>query len=178
MPRLRRLRDDQWDWINDILPGRVGSVGATAADNRLFVDAVLYRYRTGIPWRDLPDGRWYGDNYPHCGTCVPCIIRRAAILEAWKRGNDPTDYRCNDISARPLDAATAEGQQIRGYQYALERLNDNPRLARALIHKPGPLLENLQQLESLVGVYERGMAEVGRLLDGVRTFSSAMPDQP
>jgi transposase len=26
----------------------------TARDNRLFVEAVLYRYRTGIPWRDLP----------------------------------------------------------------------------------------------------------------------------
>jgi transposase len=60
MLRLRRLRDDQWDWIKDILPGRVGSVGVTAADNRLFVDAVLYRYRTGIPWRDLPNdlGSW------------------------------------------------------------------------------------------------------------------------
>ena len=41
MLRLRRLRDNQWDWIKDILPGRVGSVGVTAADNRLFVDAVL-----------------------------------------------------------------------------------------------------------------------------------------
>ena len=37
-----------------ICPGREGHVGGTAADNRLFVDAVLYRYRTGIPWRDLP----------------------------------------------------------------------------------------------------------------------------
>ena len=27
----------------------------TAADNRLFVEAVLYRYRAGIPWRDLPE---------------------------------------------------------------------------------------------------------------------------
>ena len=27
--------------------------------NRLFVDAVLYRYRAGIPWRDLPEG--FGD---------------------------------------------------------------------------------------------------------------------
>ena len=48
------LRDDQWERIKDILPGREGHVGGTAADNRLFVDAVLYRYRTGIPWRDLP----------------------------------------------------------------------------------------------------------------------------
>ena len=29
-------------------------MGGNAADNRLFIDAVLYRYRTGIPWRDLP----------------------------------------------------------------------------------------------------------------------------
>jgi len=48
------LRDDQWDRIKDILPGRDGHVGGTAADNRLFVEAVLYRFRTGIPWRDLP----------------------------------------------------------------------------------------------------------------------------
>jgi transposase len=53
------LRDDQWDRIKDFLPGREGHVGGTAADNRLFVEAVLYRYRAGIPWRDLP-GR-FGD---------------------------------------------------------------------------------------------------------------------
>ena len=49
------LRDDQWDRIKHFLPGREGSVGVTAADNRLFVEAVLYRYRAGIPWRDLPE---------------------------------------------------------------------------------------------------------------------------
>ena len=41
------LRDDQWERIKDLLPGREGSVGVTAADNRLFVDAVLYRYVPG-----------------------------------------------------------------------------------------------------------------------------------
>ena len=53
--RRYALRDDQWERIKDLLPGRPGSVGVTAADNRLFVDAVLYRYRAGIPWRDLPE---------------------------------------------------------------------------------------------------------------------------
>ena len=48
------VRDDQWERVKDLLPGREGSVGVTAADNRLFVEAVLYRYRTGMPWRDLP----------------------------------------------------------------------------------------------------------------------------
>jgi transposase len=61
------LRDDQWDRIKDFLPGRDGHVGVrdghvgvTAEDNRLFVEAVLYRYRAGIPWRDLPErfGPW------------------------------------------------------------------------------------------------------------------------
>jgi len=54
------LRDDQWNRIKDILPGRDGHVGGTAPDNRLFVEAILYRFRTGIPWRDLPVhfGHW------------------------------------------------------------------------------------------------------------------------
>ncbi len=50
---LRALRDDQWQRIKDLLPGREGYVGVSARDNRLFVEAVLYRYRAGIPWRDL-----------------------------------------------------------------------------------------------------------------------------
>ena len=49
------LREDQWNKIRDLLPGREGAVGVTARDNRLFVEAVLYRYRAGIPWRDLPE---------------------------------------------------------------------------------------------------------------------------
>jgi transposase len=58
--RRYALRDDQWERIKDLLPGRAGSVGVTAADNRLFVEAVLYRYRSGSPWRDLPErfGDW------------------------------------------------------------------------------------------------------------------------
>ena len=59
MARRYALRDDQWERIQELLPGREGCVGVTARDNRLFVDAVLYRYRAGIPWRDLP-GR-FGD---------------------------------------------------------------------------------------------------------------------
>jgi len=38
--------------IKHLLPGKAGDVGVTASDNRRFVEAVLYRYRAGIPWRD------------------------------------------------------------------------------------------------------------------------------
>ena len=53
--RRYALRDDQWERIKDLLPGGEGYVGVTAKDNRLFVEAVLYRYRAGIPWRNLPE---------------------------------------------------------------------------------------------------------------------------
>jgi len=53
--RRYALRDDQWQRIEGILPGHRDYVGVTAKDNRLFVEAVLYRYRAGIAWRDLPE---------------------------------------------------------------------------------------------------------------------------
>lgn len=60
MTRRYALRDDQWERIKNLFPGREGTVGVTAKDNRLFVEAVLYRYRSGMPWRDLPErfGYW------------------------------------------------------------------------------------------------------------------------
>jgi hypothetical protein len=47
--RPPELRDDQWDLIRNELPGRAGSVGVTAANNRRFVDATIRRYRCSIP---------------------------------------------------------------------------------------------------------------------------------
>ena len=55
MTRRYALTDAQWARIQDLLLGRAGHVGRPAANHRLFVDAVLYRYRAGIAWRDLPE---------------------------------------------------------------------------------------------------------------------------
>jgi len=44
--RRYALRDDQWDRIKDLLPGRKETVGKTAKNNRQFIEAVLYRYRS------------------------------------------------------------------------------------------------------------------------------------
>ena len=60
MPRRHELTDAQWETIKDLLPGKAGDPGRTAEDNRLFVNAVLFVLRTGIPWADLPEryGKW------------------------------------------------------------------------------------------------------------------------
>jgi len=54
------LSDAQWDRIAPLLPGKQGDPGRSAADNRLFVEAVLWIVRAGAPWRDLPEafGKW------------------------------------------------------------------------------------------------------------------------
>ena len=72
------LRDDEWDRIKDFLPGREGHVGGTAPDNRLFVEAVLYRYRTGIPWRDLPAhfGSWKSTHQRFSRWCKSGVFDR------------------------------------------------------------------------------------------------------
>ena len=50
----RWLRDDQWQRLGSMLPGKAGDPGRTGEDNRLFIEAVLWVARTGSPWRDLP----------------------------------------------------------------------------------------------------------------------------
>src|SRR2546423_15369753 len=55
------LTDAQWVRVQPLLPWRAQGRKSTRGD-RLFVDAVIFRARTGIPWRDLPErfGRWKG----------------------------------------------------------------------------------------------------------------------
>jgi putative transposase len=56
----RELRDDQWERLEGLLPGKQSDAGRTALDNRLFLDAVLWIARTGSHWRELPPefGKW------------------------------------------------------------------------------------------------------------------------
>ncbi len=53
------LRDDQWERIRDSLPGKEGDRGCTA-DNRRFIEAVMWIGRNGARWRSLPSeyGKW------------------------------------------------------------------------------------------------------------------------
>lgn len=102
----------------------------------------------------------------HCGRCVPCLIRRAAIFEAW--GADSTPYRIADLNAQVLDTNKAEGEHVRSFQLALSRLRRAPHRARFDIHRPGPLIDFPDRLDDYETVYVAGMHEVGRLLQSVR----------
>ena len=69
------LRNDQWEGIKDLLPGKKGDPGKTGGDKRLLIEAVLWIARTGSPWRDLLPCLW------QLAQCV-----QAALPLGQKRG--------------------------------------------------------------------------------------------
>lgn len=114
------------------------------------------------------EGRWK----EHCGCCLPCLIRRAAVERAWGAGGDTTTYTVPDLASSRLDTREATGKQVRSFQYAITRLRGQPQLANILIHKPGSLADETAHLDQLADVYRRGLDEVARLIDGVETKPS------
>ena len=49
------LRDDQWERLKDFVPGGRKGKRGPRANNRLFLDALLWMARSGGRWRDLPE---------------------------------------------------------------------------------------------------------------------------
>ena len=114
-------------------------------------------------------GRWQGRKTGHCGYCLPCLIRRAALRSI----GDATEYALTDLGAHILSTRKSRGKQVRSFQYAIEKLRQKPALAALYIHKPGPLSDESQARQAeLANVYRRGLAELAQLLAGVRTEPS------
>ena len=104
MPR-RMLRDDQWERIEQLLPGKATDRGVTAKDNRLFVEAVLWILRTGSPWRDLPRelGDWH-NTYTR--------FSRWGAAGVWQRVSEVLS------SAPDLQALLLDSTIVRAHQHA------------------------------------------------------------
>ncbi len=54
------LSDQVWARIEPLLPSSEGRRGRPFRDSRQVVEGIVYRYRAGIAWRDLPEsfGPW------------------------------------------------------------------------------------------------------------------------
>ena len=48
------LSDEMWAQIEEVLSPVKGAMGRPMRDHRLLVEGAIYRYRTGVEWRDLP----------------------------------------------------------------------------------------------------------------------------
>jgi hypothetical protein len=167
-----------WNKLLQILgiPGKVenpywaktkGEMVAECANPELLKQLVPKSMSCSSPTK----ARWQGHGVEHCGYCLPCLIRRAAIRRGL--GADTTTYTIPSLLSHTLDTRQAEGQQVRSFQVAIGRLSKRPDLARLLIHKSGPLIDQTpQEQAALAEVYARGLNEVAALLANVQTRPS------
>lgn len=119
-----------------------------------------------ISCSSIAKARWKGLAPGHCGHCTPCLIRRAAMLEAF--GSDQTAYTLDNLSAQPLNSRARQNEHIRSFQMMAARLESQPGVEEILVHKPGPLTDySADEVQSYVGVFREGIQEVGRLLENV-----------
>jgi transposase len=60
MVRRHELSDPQWERLAPLLPPPRPRTGRPAKDHRTVLNAILWRLKTGAPWRDLPEryGPW------------------------------------------------------------------------------------------------------------------------
>lgn len=60
MSRFEALTDEQWTRIEPLLPSTKGKQSRPFRDHRQVLNGIIYRYRAGCPWRDLPEefGPW------------------------------------------------------------------------------------------------------------------------
>ena len=95
----------------------------------------------------------------HCGYCVPCIIRRAAMKAA-----SLTDASYNvQVETDPPPHSSDTGRDYRAFRMALERLRGLSKTQAAFrVLGPGPLPP--EEILDFAGVYLRGMDEVRGLL--------------
>lgn len=93
----------------------------------------------------------------HCGYCVPCIIRRAAITAV---GGDPTVYMVHDLR-QPL--SSRRRSDLRAFKLALDRYAHRPaQLADVLL--AGPVPGSDEELGSYLAVFQRGLDEVQQFM--------------
>jgi hypothetical protein len=106
----------------------------------------------------------------HCGYCVPCIIRRAAMFAAGLDSAD--DYRRDLFAPEVLDDPRRR-ENLLAFRIAIERLRAGGGPADVLAS--GPLGSARQPVADLVDVHRRGLEEVAAFLGGRPAGAAAEP---
>lgn len=130
------------------------------ADECLNKNLLLNAISSSISCSSPQKMRYKSARPQHCGYCVPCIIRRAAMWYAFGINEDPTEYYVDKISRVRDNHAVNEGVQLRSFEYAINRIKEDPSLAKFFIHKSGPLCGGQEYFDELANVYRRGLLEV------------------
>ena len=127
------LRDDQWERIKDLLPGKATDCGVTAKDNRLFVEAVLWMGRTGAPWRDLPAelGNWHTTYTRFSRWSKAGVWDR--VFEAISQARDEEEVMIDSTAVRAHQHAAGAKKNTARRLWAALRAVSEPRFTASLM---------------------------------------------
>lgn len=102
---------------------------------------------------------WGPDEEKHCGYCVPCIIRRAAMRTAGL--DNPKQYRV-DILTPEKELTDKQATHLNGFRLAIRNRSGGVTLPQLL--SAGPLPASEGSIDDFTSVHDRGLAEVAAFL--------------
>lgn len=96
------LTEAEWRLLKDLLPPERGRKNRPALDNRSIVNGILWRIRTGTPWRDVPEkyGKW---------MTVYQRFRRWSRAGIWETVATTLAQAMADHSRHSIDSTTVRG---------------------------------------------------------------------
>lgn len=97
----------------------------------------------------------------HCGTCVPCLIRKAAIHAAW--GQDTTTYIRNDLVTLGNDHRQARNANVKDILAAIEKYRQQNTVTNQQLLLSGPLPDR-ENMDRYRQVYMDGLGELASVL--------------
>lgn len=105
-------------------------------------------------------------NYQHCGHCVPCIIRRSAVLSSGFEEN--TIY--SKANKNQSLERSAQIEHFKSFIYSSKRVIKNPKIAKVMIHKSGYLndFSSEEDLENYSSMYLRGVNEIWNFVKDIK----------
>jgi transposase len=113
MGTIRRdgLSDAQWARLQPLLPPQKAKVGKPAHDHRRILNGILWKLRTGAPWRDLPEryGPW---------STVACRFRRWRLAGVWDRVFAAVQREEDAAGHVDWTVQFVDGSEIRAHQHA------------------------------------------------------------
>lgn len=106
--------------------------------------------------------RWFKGKNVHCGHCVPCIIRRAAMNKVGLDSGKEYEF---DVKKAPPSMGSSRGFDYNAFKSSLERIKGKE-IRLIDIAQSGPLPGDVDELNNLKQVYLRGMNEVKTIIHG------------